>query len=63
MFWTQGFLSYLLISVLVIIPFWRIFEKVGFPPALSLLTVVPIVNLVMLYIVAFSQWPSREDTD
>jgi hypothetical protein len=62
MFWTQGFLSYILISVLVIIPFWRIFEKIGFPPALSLLTVVPIVNLVMLYVVAFSKRPSSETT-
>jgi hypothetical protein len=45
--------------VLLIIPFWRIFRKAGFNPALSLLTVIPIANIVVVYYVAFSRWPSE----
>jgi hypothetical protein len=39
-----------------IIPYWKIFSKAGFAGALSLLMVVPLVNLIVLYIVAFSEW-------
>ena len=60
MFTTHFLMSYLGISILVIFSFWFIFKKAGLKPVLSLLTVVPIVNLFMLYYVAFSKWPSRE---
>jgi ATP-dependent Zn protease len=43
-------------AVLVIAPFWVIFKKAGFEPALSVLMMVPFVNFVLLYIVAFSEW-------
>ena len=60
MFVTHGVLSYLVISVIVIIPFWKIFEKAGYPPALSILTVIPVLNLVTLYVMAFSDRLSRD---
>lgn len=41
---------------IVIIPFWQIFKKAGMAGALSLLMAIPLVNLVMLYVLAFSQW-------
>ena len=41
-----------------ILPYWFIFRKAGFHPALSLLMIVPIASLVMLYILALSEWPS-----
>jgi ATP-dependent Zn protease len=37
-------------------PFWAIFRKAGFSPWLSLLMLIPAVNLVALYIMAFSKW-------
>jgi hypothetical protein len=53
------FLFFTAIVLLVcVIPFWKIFRKAGFPPALSLLMPVPGVNLVLLYILAFADWPS-----
>ena len=58
----NGFLSYSLISVLVIIPFWKILQKAGFNPALSLLFVVPIINLVTLYYVAFTKWAAGDNS-
>lgn len=43
-------------SVIVVIPYWMIFKKAGFTPWLSLLMFVPLVNIIVLYVLAFSQW-------
>jgi hypothetical protein len=39
-----------------VIPYWVIFKKAGFEPALSILTIIPIVQLIVLCYVAFSDW-------
>jgi hypothetical protein len=44
-------------GVLLIPPFWKIFERVGYAPVLSVLMLVPVVNLVLIYVVAFSARP------
>ena len=44
---------------IVIIPFWKIYAKAGFSKWLSLLMIVPLVNLIVLYVVAFSTWPAH----
>jgi Zn-dependent protease with chaperone function len=44
------------ISILVIIPYWFIFKKAGFSPFLALLMFIPLINIVMLYVLAFSRW-------
>jgi hypothetical protein len=41
---------------ILIIPYWMIFKKAGFAPALSLLMVIPGVKLIVVYIIAFSDW-------
>jgi hypothetical protein len=41
---------------IIIIPFWQIFKKAGMSGALSLLMAIPLVNLVMIYVLAFSDW-------
>ena len=46
---------------LLIWPFWRITTRVGYPGWLSLLTVVPVVNLAYLYFLAYSTWPGVEE--
>ena len=43
-------------AVIVIIPLWFVWKKAGFSPWLSLLCVLPLVNLIMLYVLAFSEW-------
>jgi hypothetical protein len=42
--------------VIVFIPYWFIFKKAGFTPWLSLLMFVPLGNIIMLYVLAFSTW-------
>jgi Zn-dependent protease with chaperone function len=50
-----GFFGFL-ISILVLIPYWFIFKKAGFSPFLALLMFIPLINIVMLYVLAFSRW-------
>jgi hypothetical protein len=39
-----------------VIPYWAIFKKAGFEPALSILTIIPVVHFIVLCYVAFSDW-------
>jgi len=39
----------------------RIFSRSGFSGWLSLLMPVPMINLIVLYVVAFAPWTSRRD--
>jgi hypothetical protein len=42
--------------LVTVLPYWMIFKKAGFSPALSLLMIVPGVNFVVLFVVAFTDW-------
>ena len=45
----------LFLASLVVVPFWQIFKKTGFPAPLSILMLIPLVNLILLYVIAFSK--------
>ena len=47
-------------GVLWVPPFWKIFQREGFHPALSLLMMVPVAGLVVLYFVAFMRPTSTQ---
>ena len=49
--------------LLILIPYWKIFGKAGFSPVLSLLMLVPLVNIIMLYYLAFADWPSLKQPE
>ncbi len=57
-----GIFMWLIMAVVIILPFWFIFSKAGYSGWLSLLMVVPIINIVTLYFLAFSTWPSQRET-
>jgi branched-subunit amino acid transport protein AzlD len=44
-------------AVLFVLPYWSIFRKAGFDPYLSVLMLIPLVNIAMLFYLAFSEWP------
>lgn len=46
--------------VVVIVPCWFLCKRAGFSPWLSLLNVLPFGTLVLLYILAFAEWPQAE---
>jgi len=41
---------------ILIIPFWFICKKAGFSPWLSLLNLIPLGNLILIYVLAFAEW-------
>ncbi|MDX1635524.1 MAG: hypothetical protein R3280_12865 [Marinobacter sp.] len=53
----------LVIAIVAVIPAWRICTRVGYPGWLGLLILVPILNLALLYFIAFSQWPANRKGD
>ena len=53
-------LLFLFLLPVLIVPYWKIFSKAGFPGLLALLMVVPLVNLIVLYYVAFSKWMTKQ---
>jgi hypothetical protein len=47
--------------ILTVLPFWKIYGKAGFNPGLGFLMIVPIVNVAMLFYLAFAEWPCLRD--
>ncbi len=55
------FMGHLLLSLLLIIPTWRICQRAGFSGALSLFHLVPVVgSFIVMAVLAFSSWPNGE---
>ena len=50
----------LALAALFVIPAARILKRVGLSPWLGLLYLVPLVNLIFLWVFAFMRWP-RDD--
>ncbi len=46
---------------LPVIAFCKICSKAGFPGALGLLMFVPIANIILLFYLAFADWPALRD--
>jgi heme/copper-type cytochrome/quinol oxidase subunit 2 len=49
--------------VLTLIIWWKIFSKAGWPGALSLLLLVPVVNIIIPFYVAFATWPIQRELE
>lgn len=52
-----GLLMMLIWVAVIIVPFWRLWDRTGHSGWMSLLMLLPIVNLIMLYVLAFKAWP------
>ena len=53
-----GLFWMLLGSAFVVLPVWQICVKAGYSGWLSLLALIPVANIVFLYFLGFSGWPS-----
>ena len=61
----MGALSTIFSLILIVISiwaFWRIFSKAGYNGALSLLMLIPFVNLVVIVWFALADWPNLAST-
>lgn len=52
--WGFGWIA----AIIAIIPFWKICTRVGISPWVSLLWLVPVVGLIFVYYLAFTDWPA-----
>jgi hypothetical protein len=52
-----GCLVFLGFVVLLFYPFWRLCTKAGYPGVICLLFFVPLVNVILLWIAALTEWP------
>ncbi len=53
----------ILIFIISIIIWCKIFRKTGYSWALGLLMLVPVANLVMFLILAFTKWPIEKELE
>ena len=51
------FVIFVLVVLIAIVPYWKIFSKAGYSGALSLLLFVPLLNIILLFWFAFTEWP------
>ena len=54
----MGPLGFIVMVMLAVLPFWFIFGKAGHSQWLSLLMLVPLLNIGMLFYLAFSDCPA-----
>ncbi len=55
---TGHWLWMLVIAILFVIPVWRICQRIGYQGWMGILIIIPVVNLILLYFIAFSDWPA-----
>lgn len=48
------------ILILAVIIWWRIFKKAGYHGAMGLLMFVPVINVIVLLVFAFREWPIQK---
>lgn len=49
-----------IVFVAPLFPIGRILKKAGYSRWLAIFYLIPLVNLVLLYVFAYSDWPKRE---
>ncbi len=55
------FLFSIALTVLIIVAYYFIAQRAGYNPWLSLLALVPGVNLILIFVFAFSEWPIQRE--
>ena len=51
----------LVITIIKVLVYCKIFSNAGYSWALGLLMLVPIANIIMLFVLAFAEWPIRKE--
>ena len=49
---------FVVMVAIILYPIGRILRRLGFSPFWSLLVFIPLVNLISLWVLAFSEWPA-----
>jgi len=51
----------LVVTIIKVLVYCKIFSNAGYSWALGLLMFVPIANIIMLFVLAFADWPIRKE--
>jgi hypothetical protein len=57
--WAGHWLWMLVMAVAVVVPVWRICQRTGYSGWIGVLILIPMVNLALLYFLAFANWPAN----
>jgi predicted PurR-regulated permease PerM len=52
-------LIFAVMVAVILYPIGRILSRVGFSPFWSVLAMIPFINLIALWVLAFADWPGR----
>jgi uncharacterized membrane protein len=56
-----GILVFLVATAITLLIWCKLFGKAGYSWALGLLMILPIVNIIMPFFLAFADWPIRKE--
>ena len=57
LFATRHLLLLIILLVIFVWPWWKIFSKAGYPGWLALGMFVPLLNVILIFYFAFADWP------
>jgi len=60
---TTELIVILFYATIFIIPLWRICQKAGHPGWYSLVVFIPLLNIIALYLLAFTKWPIEREKE
>ena len=49
---------YVFFAILVVVPVWKILGRMGFNSLWALISIIPLANVIGLWLLAFTPWPS-----
>ncbi|MFO1106820.1 MAG: hypothetical protein U1E34_12020 [Amaricoccus sp.] len=52
-----GVIPVLVILAVLIVPYWKLWSRTGHSGAWALLMLVPLANVISLWVLAFKEWP------
>ena len=58
-----GLIIFAPIVLLYILSYWKIFSKAGYPGWLGLLQFIPVINIFIIFFLAFSKWPIHQELE
>jgi hypothetical protein len=53
-----GLAFYAIILALMVVPYWVLWKRTGHAGAWGLLMLIPLANIVSLWVLAFKEWPA-----
>ena len=55
--WSFHWLWFIVMVAVVVYPLGRILNRIGFSPLWAIVMFIPLLNLIALWILAFTEWP------